>query len=426
MNPRSSLLCGALSLLALGGSRLHAETTAYYADLNSMGTMVEVSVNGTRIFSGMDVGGQTHSQFITPYLVSGKNKVEVTCRLPEGAEADPNGAWVQCDIASAPAEKMRTAQEPGDMLVSRRIEPLQRVKLAGLKDGEFEILSGEMVPETGPIRFANKGERRWAWGIRLLDQEKVLRAVPAALSMTGLMQTLALGEVHFIDSASGAHVFFSGLKLPKGGATIALDQSTLKQGLEYLSHGRFDTVWLFGFSAAGAEAVDLYGLDLIGSRQTITTSDAFEVKLPFPWSWEKGTEVKKIGTDPALRAEVIAFLSKLHATLDTKPVEAWAPFFEPKLVDIAKAMGKPEDEMRAGQKAFFQGLAATEGWKLEPFDPQRLRLVAANDRVIDVSYIDGPGPIISVPLKKAPDGQPDRFTMPLSVSKIGGEWKVTR
>lgn len=425
--PRLSIMRVALAFLAPGGATLRAvETTAYYADLNTMGTMAEVSVNGTRLFSGMDAGGQTHSQFITPYLVTGKNRVEVTCRLPQGAEADPNGAWVQCDIASAAADKMRTAQEPGAMLVSRRIEPLQRVKLAGLKDGEFEILSGEMVPESGPIRFVAKGERRWAWGIRLLDQEKILRAVPSALAVTGLMQTLALGEVHFIDSASGAHVSFGGLKFPKGGATVPLDPSSLKQGLESLSHGRFDTVWLFGFSAAGVEAVDLYGLDLLGARETITTSDTFELTLPFQWSWEKGADVKKIATDPKLRAELTGFLKQLHATLDTKPADAWAPYFEPKLVDIAKAMGKPEDEMRTGQKAFFQGLAGMEGWKLEPFDEQRLRLVAVNDRLIDVSYVDGPGPIVSVPLKKAGSEKPDRFTMPLSVSKIGGEWKVTR
>lgn len=402
-----------------------AQATAYYADIHKMGVMAEVSVNGTRIYSENTAGGGAHSQFLTPYLVTGRNRVTVVSRLEGETPMIAESAWLQCDIAAAPADAVRSAEQPGRMLFSQRIEPVRRSRLTLLKDAQFDMISGSMAPELGPLQFEAKGERRWAAGISLLE-DAVLDGVPDAVAVAGSSQTLARVEVHFIDGKSAAHVAFGGLKVSKGATELKLDRTTLKHGLEHLDHSRFDTVWVFGFSAAGVEDVAFYGLDLIGTRESTRVAGEFTVELPFAWSWEKAAPVTGLATDPALRAEAVDFLKRLHSTLDAAPVDEWLPYFEPKLTDLARAMGKPEDEMRTGQVEFFNGLKAIQGWKLEPFDPQRLRLVAVNDRLIDVSYVDSAGPIISVPLVKPGGDKPDRFTMPLSIAKIGGEWKVTR
>lgn len=400
-----------------------AETTVHYFDLHSLGTAFHARVNGFEIASTDSPGGFSHSRFITPFLVPGKNRLTVSYRAD--SQAAPDEAWIQIDIAKAPSDVIRTNDSPGEFAVSERIEPVAKYRIPPREGNPITLLSGEMETPESPIRFAGKGERRWACGIRF-GPEGTPAGVPGKIIYTGLSETLALAEVHFLHSKEGHRVVFNGLKLSAGGGEIDFSSLTRAKGLEVPENTAFDTIWLFGFSAAGVEDVSLLALDLLPAPSTREHQKEFDIDLPHKWSWQSGADIAGINDDASVRDELTAYLKRLHAAIDTRPADEWAPFFKAKLDDLAKAMGKPAEEFRTGQLEFFKSLTAIEGWKLEPFDPSRLWFVPVNDRVVSVSYVDSEGPIVSVPLKKPGSQTPDRFTMPIFVSKIDGEWTVVR
>lgn len=405
---------------------LAAEAPAHYFDLSTMGTTVHAQVNGFDICENSESGGFSHSKFISPYLVAGKNEIVVTSLVPAGVEPVPNATWLRFGVAAAPTGQLRSAQDPGKQLVSREIEPLEMLRFPAFDKDAATVLDGKMPPNTGPIRFAAKGARRWAWGLKILDQERLISGRPASIQYVGLNQTLALAEVHFIDSKSGSHLALNNLKLPAGGGSVDLAAAPLASGLETPATATFDTIWIFGFSAEGVDEVRMLGFDLVGARTIRRVSETFEVDLPHSWSWQKGAVISEINADAAMQAELTAFLKELHTTIDTRPAVEWPPFFGAKLADLAKATGKSVEDTSKGQMQFFESLAATEGWKLEPFDPVRLLLTPVNDRVVSVSYVDSEGPIFSVPLKKPGGDKLDRFKMPIFVAKIGGKWNIVR
>lgn len=417
------LWCAAIAAV-LPAARTSAQVTAHYFDLNSLGTAFHAQVNGFDICRTFSPEGFSHSRFLTPYLVKGRNRVVITSRAL--TSAGPDEAWIQLEVASAPADMVRTVEEPGVFLLEKRIEPVKPLRFPAFGEADFTALAGETTAKTGPLRFHASGERRWAWGLRLLDPELHVDGRPAKLAYNGLNQTLAMAEVHFIDTATGHRLAFQGLKLGAGGGEVALDDTSLARGLETPEDATFDTVWIFGFAAPGVEEVRLLGFDLIASPGTRRLDEEFEVDLPHAWSWQEGAVVSGIATDAALKADAVAFLRQLHTTVDSRPAAEWVPFFEAKTGDFAKASGTPAEAVGKGQLQFFESLAATEGWKLEPFDPGRLLLVPVNDRVVAVSYVDSDGPIVSVPLKKPGGDQLDRLKIPLFLSKIGGKWNVVR
>lgn len=421
---RASFALAAAWLASTGW--LAGQATAHYFDLSTMGSTVHARVNGFEICHSMEAGGFSHSEFITPYLVDGKNEIVVTSLVPGDVEAVPSATWVRFGVVAAPTNLIRSAQEPGEQLLSREFEPVEMLRFPAFGEDEAKVLDGRMSPDTGPIRFASKSSRRWAWGLRILKEERRIAGRPAFLNYVGLNQTLALAEVHLLDSKSGHHLVQKNLKLPAGGGTVDLAAAPLAGGIEVPADADFDTIWIFGFSAEGVEEVRMLGFDLVRARAVRTTRGEFAVDLPYEWIWRKGAVVADVTNDAAMREELVAFLKKLHETLDTRPAGEWAPFFEAKLGDLTKATGGTEEQVRAGQVAFFESLVATPGWKLEPFDPARLLIHPVNDRVLAVSYVDTEGPILSVPLKKPGSDKIDRFKMPLFVSKIGGEWNIVR
>ena len=416
----------AASAVWLAAVPVAAQAIAHYFDLSTMGTTIHAQVNGFEICESAETGGFSHSEFITPYLLPGKNEIVVTSLVPDGVEAVPNATWLKFAMVAAPATQIRSTQESGKSLVSREIEPVSILRFPAFDADAATVIDGKMPPNTGPIRFASKGVRRWAWGLKILDQERLIVGKPASLQYVGLNQTLALAEVHFLDSKTGRHLALKNLKLPAGGGSLDLAAAPLASGLATPADTNFDTIWIFGFSAEGVEEVRMLGFDLVGARTVRRISENFEVDLPHSWSWQKGAVISAINTDAAMQAELTAFLNTLHTAIDTRPAREWPPFFEAKLADLAKATGTSEEATRGGQLKFFESLAATEGWKLEPFDPARLLFVPVNDRIVAVSYVDSDGPILSVPLKKPGGDKLDRFKMPLFVAKSGGKWNVVR
>ncbi len=416
-----------LSIILLAAAApLTAQTVAHYFDLSTMGTIVHAQVNGFDLCENSNPGGFSHSEFITPYLVPGKNEIVVTSLVPDGVEAVPNATWVKFGVVAAPADQLRSPQNPGKPLVSSETEPVNLLRFPAFDAEAATVLDGKMLPNTGPIRFASKGARRWAWGLKILDQERLISGRPASIQYVGLNQTLALAEFHFLDSKSGRHLSLKNLKLPAGGGAVDLAAVPLASGIDTPSDTNFDTIWIFGFSAEGIEEVRMLGFDLVGTRTVRRISEKFEVDLPHAWSWQKAADVSGINANAAMRGELTGFLKELHAAIDTRPAREWPPFFEAKLADLAKATGKSAEATGVEQVKFFESLTATQGWKLEPFDPARLLLAPVNDRVVSVSYVDSAGPILSVPLIKPGSDKPDRFKMPLFVAKIGEKWTVVR
>ncbi len=408
-----------LWLIAAAGllTRPAAADDAHYLDIFGSGVAYAARINGFPVAESGD--GGSVSSFVTPLLKATGNHLDVI------STARPNEqvSWLRVELAKSPKEKIRTASDPGEMIFSRRFDFVSEIDLTTLPAGAFDVIKGANPPGVGPLTFATVSPRRQAFGIRLAAGHE-LPAVPSSIRYSGLSHTLARAEIHFIGGSPEHHVVFKDLKLQAGGGTISLDPANTAQPF-WLDDGSFNEIWIFGFSAEGIEKLELLSLKFTIRKSSTQVADAFGATVPV-WAWTRGADPVDALADPARRRALVDRIRKIHDTLDSAPPADWSPYFETKLVDLAKALGRPEEAIRADQLGTFQALAATENWGLEPFDEDRLQLVPLNDHVVLASYVDSRGPIESVPIIPPGTTKPDRFTIPLYLAEIDGEWTVVR
>ncbi len=403
-------------------SAAEAEQQAYYLDLNAHAGAVAVELNGFPLYEALHKDSRASSLFISPYLRNGENVLEVAFDSLAGAEI----SWLEFEVASADVTEPKRTDENETDILSRRLEPVGQTSIGIISSGDAIALGGSVSPDNQALGFANTAHRRWVWGAKLTEPDNLVRGMPVRVQTKGLNATLAQAEIHFLNSENHRHVTFKGLKLPRGGESVKLDRAHVVKGARWLDEGGFDTVWVFGFAAEGVAEVESAGLTVHWQEPKQRLTERFEIDLPRRWSWQEGAEVSEALKDDDLRAALVEHLRVLHQTLDKRPATEWSPFFERKLLDLAAASGRAPEEMRKGQVEFFESLAATEGWALEPFDEHRLQLVPVNDRVVRVTYVDSEGPLHSVPIKPPGRDQLDRFSIPLYVSLIDDQWTVVR
>ena len=199
------------------------------------------------------------------------------------------------------------------------------------------------------------------------------------------------------------------------------------RGARFLRDGKFDTVWIFGTAAEGVKDLSLAMFSLETLRESYREEAELQVEIGHPWAWQSADTPGDLSKPSDERQSLVDFLRSVHAAMNEPTPENWTPFFETKVSELAKATGKPIEELAAEQQDLFQKLAAIEGWELEPFDEDRLIVRRANPQLIEVSYVDSGGPIQSIPLPKP--GEPeqlDRLTIPLFLSRVDGKWTIVR
>lgn len=395
----------------------------YYLDVHSQGVIAAVTLNGYPLWEVANTEGQAFSSFVSPNLHSGKNELKVEFQIPEDDSRKLVNPWLDCQIVKAPADHLRTADAPGEVVLKKRYEPEELRKLSSSGAEEIKILSGSTPDGGGLFYFDSVGERRWSFGVQLTDKAKSLFQRPRAIEISGITDSLVFGEVHLRNSRNGDHLAYHKLKFLRGGEQVLLPSNHLSKGVSVLEGGEFDTLWVFGMAAEGV--TDLRSLDvkLFQIPQPVSETIEFEVKLNEKWQCDQAMEIEDLSAEVD---SLIEFLASLHRTINQEPVDQWLPFFEVKLQDLSMAMGQPKAQLAASQKSYFEDLKAIKSWALEPFDAERLIFNVVNTRVVAASYIDSEGPIISVPLIRPGQNQPDRFKIPLYLAKLNGAWTIVR
>ena len=418
---RVSLLLGLFSPFA------QAESLARYLDVNTSGMHVEVRINDFPVYQSGNWSGESYSVFLGSLLKDGKNTISWAARSGPAVTRENKPGWAQVEIMEAPADAMRSSEDPGKALYSKRILPLGSLDLLPDKSEANEVLTGSLDPKNGAAFFREIAPRRWAWGIRLKQADQTLSGHLTKIYHARISDSLVRAELHLLQSGTDRHVVYDDLRFPRGGGETILTDDMASRGARFLRDGKFDTVWIFGTAAEGVKDLSLAMFSLETLRESYREEAELQVEIGHPWAWQSADTPGDLSKPSDERQSLVDFLRSVHAAMNEPTPENWTPFFETKVSELAKATGKPIEELAAEQQDFFQKLAAIEGWELEPFDEDRLIVRRANPQLIEVSYVDSGGPIQSIPLPKP--GEPeqlDRLTIPLFLSRVDGKWTIVR
>jgi len=399
---------------------LAAAPLDYYLDVQFVEGGGDVTVNGFPLFSsGSKSSG--FSTWLTPYLVGGENEIGLRFRA-NAASMNP-----RCEFAvvSHPHDGGPRNAELQQTLAAGVIEPRSLTWLTEAPDGRFEVLAGALDAENG-LRFAETPDGWFEFGVRILDEDAFVTGRPLGVDYLALSHPLRDVSIRFARHHQPGRLVFDGLSWPRGIREAALDPRDLHEGIAWLDDAAFDTIWIRGRAVGreAGEAVSMRSCKVHGLLQMRHVTRNFTLPGETAWAWQRGAEVATALADPDLRQALVAHLAEVHRTVDGEPPDRWLPFFEEKTRTYAAAMQQDVEAMRKSQLQFFEGLANTEGWGLQPFRPDHLQLVPVNDRVVRVSYPDGDGPIVSLPLARPNAGEPDRFTIPLQLALIDGAWRI--
>jgi len=420
--PIIPLLAFALLAAFPPGRAAAQEATDYYLDLEFVGGGGSASVNGFPLFTG-GARGTGFSTWLTPYLKAGENEIVVHCRaLPD----KPNARFV-FDVVAHPHTDGPRKDELKKILAGGKFEPHHIAWLSEIPENALKILAGKRREGGGFVFGDGSRDRRVEFGVRLPDPKLHVAGRPVALDYVGLTHGLAEVEIHFLQQNGPAHLAFGGLALPPGIGEVQLGLADLRSGIEWLDHTTFDTIWIAGVlpEAAGEVGeVAVTSLKIHSAETERSMTRTFTLPASAGWPWQSGANAPEALADPARRAALVERLREVHRIVGTRPPEEWLPLFELKTRTYATGMHRDLDALRKSQKAFFERLANTKGWALAPFSPERLQIFAVNDHVVRVRYPDSEGPLVSVPLMKPHAKRPDRFTIPLYLALVDGEWQI--
>lgn len=398
----------------------------YYLDVQFVESGGDVTVNGFPVFSsGSKSAG--FSTWLTPYLRGGENQVELRFR------ANPESLNPRCEFAvvSHPHDGQQRNPELQKALASGVIEPRSLTWLTDTPEGRFEVLAGSLDPANGLV-FAETPDGWHEFGARILDEKALVSGRPLGIDYVALSQPLRDVSIHFVRHHRPGRLKYDGLSWPRGIREAALDPRYLREGMGWLEGASFDTIWIrgrvVGREAGDAgevrEAVRIQSCKIHGLLQARHITREFKVEGETKWAWQRGADVATALDDPALRQSLVAHLAEVHRTIDSEPADRWLPLFEEKTSTYAAAMQQDIEATRKSQLQFFEKLANTEGWGLQPFRADHLQLVPVNRHAVRVSYPDSEGPVVSLPLERPNATEPNRFTIPLYLALIDGKWRI--
>lgn len=393
----------------------------HYLDLQFTDGGGGARVNGFPLFAG-GVTSTGFSTWLTPYLKSGENRVTLHFHTPP----ERSNARMEFSVVSHPHDGKQRTDAGETVLASADVSPRRVAWLTEIPDEVLEVLAGSRDVD-GSLVFAPAEDGRVAFGARLARPEDQLRGRPEGLDYVALSHALTEVEVHFSHTGGPARVSFEKLSLPPGIGEIPLPITSLASGIEWLDGERFDTLWISGKPLDPLEeneAVTATSWKFHSVEPDIEITRRFTIDGLPEWAWQRGADAAEALADPARRAALVEHLREIHRVIDTRPAAEWTPLFTHKTRAYAVGMHEEPEAMRESQREFFESLANLEGWGLVPFQPERLRLVAVNDTVVRARYIDREGPVVSHPVVK-PDGRrPERFSIPLYLALIDGEWSI--
>ncbi len=150
-------------------------------------------------------------------------------------------------------------------------------------------------------------------------------------------------------------------------------------------------------------------------------SGSFEIKSPFGrWAWQEGERVDNL--TPADLLSCADLLGKIYGALSNGSFSALLPLLSIKTSEMARAFYVSVQDRSLDQQQFFRQIFDDSQFAMEPFKADDLEMVPmGKNRLFLVRHADGKPALES---KELSEGY--CFTLPIIVSKLGGEWTVVR
>jgi hypothetical protein len=152
-----------------------------------------------------------------------------------------------------------------------------------------------------------------------------------------------------------------------------------------------------------------------GELRTVLRHDVHLRKAFGRWQWERATPyLDRDG--PA----IVDLVIRAHRALATGDIDGFIDLMSVKIEELGRSIGRDPTEYREEQRRKLQSQREAEGWRVEPLDPNRIRMRSTADgRLVEVLLDDG-GP----PLRSGYELLPIRFSFLVSQSR--GQWFIAR
>jgi hypothetical protein len=148
-------------------------------------------------------------------------------------------------------------------------------------------------------------------------------------------------------------------------------------------------------------------------------SGAVELEgLPAEWPWEQAQ--RHVAVDDAMRQEIRALLTTLHASLGAGDVEPFIELSRPRLEDIAGAYGASPLDKVEELRQMAAADAAQPDFALEPLAPELDLRICGEGRLVEVLT-----PQWRAPLREVPRAE-GAGSYVMLVAKVDGSWRIVR
>jgi hypothetical protein len=135
------------------------------------------------------------------------------------------------------------------------------------------------------------------------------------------------------------------------------------------------------------------------------------------WLWQDADSVE-LTSD--VRVSIMSHLEALHSALESEDLAAVQKMLKVKHEEMARALGVDEERVLSGHEGMLQSFFSADDWRLDPLVPEEVGLsVQAGGRLVTATSTDG-GPVVS----GSGGGRP--FVLPVTLSRVEGEWKIVR
>lgn len=404
------------------------ELKGHYLEIQGSGQHSRVEINGFPIWESPDDGkGFRHTTLVTPYLLPGKNKIQIINTAPK-AERTPGQKPTPLPPAILDVKieerNNQTSVQGKPLFVHSNGSSMPLVIPEEEPGQQVRFLAGRSEP--GKIFLTSKKKDQWAFGIQIQTAKEKIQGRPTSFEYSGLSQSLDPAEIHFLDGRTGNKLIYKKLKLPKGDGRIYLPEHTEEPGGGNPAKNTYDSLWVFGISPEGKDFTSFSRIELEKPTTAKNVVEEFETTLPYRWIWQDADDLSNLNKDPRTAGQASIFAKKVHTTMDTLPASAWGAFFQAKARDTAVFTGEPLQEVLKKQENTFQTLARTPGWKLQPLNTSDIQITPVNSQILKVTNSKGNPLIRSSPLGSSTGGSGKIYELDIYICRINGTWTVVR
>jgi len=379
----------------------------YYLGANVTTAAVTFSINGFPVDAGT-VGQSISSPMISPFLVNGKNTIEVSYAPNAQGDEQSGLTWVIVEKPVADALTKKDGKRLAEGSMKSRV-----VSLSKLTKQDFTVSRGSI--DGDHFFFQRDGRNAVSLGGRLSPAQAFTR-LPSRIRYGSLEKPVTKASIHFKKHGTPIDVVFAGLTLPSSQNTVDLPAAAIKSGKQWAKASGFDEILVEGEAdKVYGPKLNLIGLSIVELQRAEKDSRVLTLKLP-RWHWQDGDRYTKLTEkDTAAISEVIQQYRQAMEAGD-------APKQKALLKDQMITQMQCTPVIPKEWQAIFDDLQAerAKAEKLEPMSKSGIRTILVNPQVVRVTMTDG-SPVIRIVPKDGMGREYDAFYF----SYIGGKWVIS-